>query len=237
MSTDKRSPKRTSASARPARGPAPTRGRDERSRKLSELRRTATDVYRRAILDAAERVFSTGKLAATRMAAIAKEAGLASGTLYNYFDSKEEIFQSLIEARGQELLGELEEVAARGLQPLPRLSATVAACLGHLEQHREMFLLFLQSPMLELAVSGSLSKAAERVNRRCMKVFEDAVGWAAQTGVLRRDIPPAELAIFLGGIIHGVVRAWLVDGQGRGAIGVKATTIVDLFVSGAGAPR
>jgi AcrR family transcriptional regulator len=232
MTADKRSPKRTSA-----RGPAPTRGRDERASKRTELRRNATDVYRRAILDAAERVFSGGGLAEARMAVIAREAGMASGTLYNYFESKEEIFQSLITARGEELVAELEEVAGRGLQPVARLSATVAACLGHLERHREMFALFVQTPMLELALHGSLSEAAERVNRRCMRIFEDAVAWAAETGVLRRDIAPAELTVFLTGVMHAVVRAWLMNDRGRGSIGVKAATIMELFVSGAGAQR
>jgi AcrR family transcriptional regulator len=231
MRADKRSPKR------PTKAPAAERPRDDRTRKRTALRRSATDVYRRAILDAAERVFSGGSFADAKMAAIAKEAGLAAGTLYNYFASKEQIFESLVELRGQELLEEIEAVAARGLQPLPRLSATVGACLGYTERHREMFRIFLHSPMIELAIEGGASEAAARIDRRAMRLLEDAVGWAAETGVLRRDVPPAELAVFLGGVIQAFIRAWLVHDRGRGSIAVKAATIVDLFIAGAGAAR
>lgn len=231
MKADKRSPKR------PNKPRAPERPRDERTTKRSALRRTATDVYRRAILDAAERVFAGGSFGDAKMAAIAKEAGLAAGTLYNYFVSKEEIFQSLIEARGQELVEQLEGVAGRGLQPLARLSATVAACLGHLEQHREMFLIFNQSPLLALAMHGAASEAANKVNRRTMRIFEDAVAWGAESGVLRRDLPGGELASFLAGIIHAFVRAWVAQDRGRGALSVKAAAIMELFVDGAGGRR
>lgn len=230
MRADKRSPKRRKP-------PAAAPPRDERSSKRTALRRGATDVYRRAILDAAERVFAGGSFASAKMAAIAKEAGLAAGTLYNYFASKEEIFQSLIEVRGQELLDQLDEVAGRGLQPLARLSATVAVCLAHLERHREAFLIFMESPFVELAMHGAASQAAQKMNRRAMRIFEDAVAWGQESAVLRRDLPAAELALFLAGVIHGFVRSWLVEERGRGTLALKAATIMQLFVEGAGGGR
>lgn len=47
------------------------------------------------ILNAAEQVFSQHGYSATTMDAVAAEAGVAKGSLYNYFDSKQQLFTRL----------------------------------------------------------------------------------------------------------------------------------------------
>ncbi|MBN2417122.1 TetR/AcrR family transcriptional regulator [bacterium] len=51
---------------------------------------------RAAILDNALRLFAAKGLAATRIAEIAKAAGMSQGLLYHYYRSKEEVFTALI---------------------------------------------------------------------------------------------------------------------------------------------
>lgn len=51
---------------------------------------------RRALLDAARRLFQTTPLDALRVAAVAREAGLAKGTVYLYFETKEALFLALL---------------------------------------------------------------------------------------------------------------------------------------------
>lgn len=62
---------------------------------------------RREILDAAELVFTTRGFTAARMDDIADTAGVAKGTLYLYFSSKQELFVSLLEERTQEYVNTL----------------------------------------------------------------------------------------------------------------------------------
>ena len=52
---------------------------------------------RRAILTAARRVFALIGYEATTVRDIIRETNLASGTFYNYFKSKEEVFQAIAE--------------------------------------------------------------------------------------------------------------------------------------------
>ncbi len=63
---------------------------------------------RALILDGAERVFVARGFAAARVEDIAEEAGVAKGTIYLYFASKQEVFVSLIEVRAQELVLSLQ---------------------------------------------------------------------------------------------------------------------------------
>ncbi|MBN1946378.1 MAG: TetR/AcrR family transcriptional regulator [Bradymonadales bacterium] len=72
---------------------------------------------RMRILEGALRVFAAKGFYKTRVSEIAKEAGVADGTIYNYFKSKDEILISLFEVKmdgilerlGQELKGGVEE--------------------------------------------------------------------------------------------------------------------------------
>jgi TetR/AcrR family transcriptional regulator of autoinduction and epiphytic fitness len=62
---------------------------------------------RRQIIEGASRVFSTMGFDAASMNDIAREAGVSKGTLYVYFDHKEELFTALIEDRRQTHMREL----------------------------------------------------------------------------------------------------------------------------------
>jgi AcrR family transcriptional regulator len=216
---------------------APRRGRPaaDRSDRRRELRRSATDLYRRAILEAAEREFSGRSFADAKMADIARQAGLAAGTLYNYFESKEAIFRSLVEMRGDELAASFDAVGAAGLVPMARLRAFMEAALAHLEQHRHMFLFLVQmGPVAELGLERLAGPAAERTHRRCVRHLEHAVREAQKAGVLREDLPAIELVHFFSGVIHGHVRAWLLSG-GKKGLAARASALLDLFVDGAAA--
>ncbi|MEZ5955457.1 MAG: helix-turn-helix domain-containing protein [Hyphomonas sp.] len=69
---------------------------------------------RRAILDAGRRVFARIGYEATTVRDIIRETDLASGTFYNYFKSKEEVFEAIAEDsthRYRELLSHVRERA------------------------------------------------------------------------------------------------------------------------------
>lgn len=190
---------------------------EDRSRKRRELKRSASGVYRRAILDAAERVFARGAFADARIADIARDAGMASGTVYNYFRSKEEIFQSLGDALGDELHARLDSAHASTSDPLARLEALVRTVLAHVEEHRSILPLLYQS---------------EKRCERYLRAFERALRDAIAGDALRRDFQAADLALFLTGAMSGTIRAWLAAG-GRKGLTARAPALVDLFVRGA----
>ncbi|HVA74219.1 MAG TPA: TetR/AcrR family transcriptional regulator [Acidimicrobiales bacterium] len=72
------------------------------------------DVRRRQIVEAASRVFAEKGFPATRMSDIAAEANIAQGTIYRFFDSKEEIAKAVFEVS--------EEICRAALQRILRES-------------------------------------------------------------------------------------------------------------------
>ena len=70
--------------------------------------RTQTEEKKRAILDATIEEFEAKGFASARIEDIAKKAGVAKGTVYNYFESKEALLMGLADELGDLIQGNLE---------------------------------------------------------------------------------------------------------------------------------
>src|SRR6185503_15218153 len=86
-------------------------------KRVPHPRLSARDAYRQSILEAAERELVRVGFGAAKMTHVARAAGVAVGTLYNYFDSKEQIFAEIIAHRCAEMRAQLAQ-DLRGGTPL-----------------------------------------------------------------------------------------------------------------------
>jgi AcrR family transcriptional regulator len=221
-----------------AAGPArPTRDERERRARRRSLRASASEVYRSAILDAAERVFGRAGFEAAKMTAIGREAGIAAGTIYNYFDSKQRLFRSLVELRGEELLERLAEVRRTSADARGRLDATLREIFGYFDDHRSMFGLLAELGSItgcDVRLSGG--PPLERICERYVRALEAVVADAIDAGDLRADVPAADQAVLLSGMLNAVTRGWLAH-ERPGPLAGHARILVDVFLNGLGARR
>lgn len=79
---------------------------------------------RTEILDAAQQLFTTKGVQATSIEDILKQVGIAKGTLYYHFPSKEAILRALIARTTQQIIDRAEQVAQ---SPLPAVQKFLAA--------------------------------------------------------------------------------------------------------------
>jgi AcrR family transcriptional regulator len=93
----------------------------------------------REILAAARRVMERHGLEAATMEEIAASAGVAKGTLYLYFQGREELIQALMSQVGENLLTDLEVILKRSGSPNEKLSHVVVLLLDYLERERVLF--------------------------------------------------------------------------------------------------
>src|SRR5688572_6554498 len=84
---------------------------------------------RERILSAAERIFARHGFFAAKVSDVAKEAGVADGTIYLYFKSKDDLLISLFERRMQEVNATLRTAVAKHKSPREQLRAFVQAYL------------------------------------------------------------------------------------------------------------
>ncbi len=127
---------------------------------------------RAAILSAASDLFSAGPGSLPTAAEIAWSAGLAKGTVYLYFRSKEEIFAALLlEGWGAVMQeGELLFQATKGNRAV-KIAAFLSALVAHLEHHPQLLRLdalgygVLEKNMLQGALVAHKAEYAARLER------------------------------------------------------------------------
>jgi len=72
---------------------------------------------RRAILDAAQEIFTEMGYGAASIRDVVRRSGLAAGTFYNYFPDKQSVFQAVLEEHTTELRRRLREARTRARDP------------------------------------------------------------------------------------------------------------------------
>jgi len=106
----------------------------------SERREQYLQERRDQIIDASIKVFGAKGFAGTNVADIAREAGIGKGTLYLYFKSKEDIFNSILTERS--FVPRLETLLQVNDQPVEEVLTKIArAYLDYVPQFIPLFML------------------------------------------------------------------------------------------------
>lgn len=199
-------------------------------RHLAQEQARAT--VRVAIVSAAKRLVERVGLHDLKMTELAAEAGVAVGTLYNYFPSREAVLRDLVAAGLTEFHAHLEAPFVAP-DPIGRVAELVRRTLGFIEERgaaiADLVRLVIEqeSPLCPLT-KGDVRATSELVRRLLVAELEAG----ARAGTIRRDVPPSELALALLGLVHVTLVFWMDSGRGRSLV-ARAEPLLDLFLNGA----
>jgi AcrR family transcriptional regulator len=159
---------------------------------------------RDAILEAAELALAEHGARGARMEAIAQHAGIAVGTLYNYFADRQQLIDALFEVRRGELVDALDHsIESSEAQPFElRLEAFLAAGLAHFQAHRA----FITLAMHEELRAGAGSKWPMQLELRARA--ERLIAAGVEGGLLRLE-DRATYPYVLIGLLRGLIDAAL----------------------------
>ncbi|MEI8254462.1 MAG: TetR/AcrR family transcriptional regulator [Deltaproteobacteria bacterium] len=140
------------------------------------------EVATTAILDAAEQVASEQGLVGARIEEIARRAGVAVGTLYNYFADRDTLMAAMKAARRAELLAALEQalVSAHGRPFREQLEVFLHAQLSFYEKHRQFFAVLF-------GTDGGSARPPNDLLRDIHALAEKLVRRGLREGALRPD--------------------------------------------------
>jgi AcrR family transcriptional regulator len=192
----------------------------------ARLQNRFREATRTAILDAAEVAFARSGLASARMDEIASEAGVAVGTVYNYFADRDALLASVLESRRAELTSRLDGALAStaGRTFAERLEALIAATLTHFDLHRELFEVLLQADAHAGARPGGLEALTERV--------EKLVRAGVKEGALRKADADLHPALVVGALRGMKLRA--LHGREKEPLAADAGRLTRLLLEGMG---
>ena len=170
------------------------------------------DARRAQLLDAAKRVFAARGYRAANIADICEEAGVARGTIYQYFRNKRDVLIALLDdvaARVKRVLAERPAVAIpRGSKP--PVAVIVQFCRARL---REMLQeIFVDEEILRLllrearGVDGVVDRAIAKIDGMILAEMEMDIR-AAQAGRIMRKAPPKLAARYLLGGVENMILA------------------------------
>jgi AcrR family transcriptional regulator len=166
----------------------------------------------RAILATASRLFAEKGYSQTTTAEIAREAGVAEGTLYHHFGSKDGIFLTLFDETMEGFLSGIEEILAGGRTGRESLSALVRFHFGYVSRHGEQFLILLRDFPIHLTVEHLAAGSPQRVRiDRITELFSRVLARGKSDGTLHLPFPVRETAEMLRGTFYGTTRLKMLD--------------------------
>jgi TetR/AcrR family fatty acid metabolism transcriptional regulator len=184
---------------------------------------------RERILQAAVKVFARSGFHATRVSEVAKAAGVADGTIYLYFDSKESLLVSLFEDRVEKLLTFMREELPKKPDAPARLRAVIDMQLGLLEGERDL----AEVITVILRQSTRLMKefAAPRFTEY-LDAIAKIVAEGQSSGAFRQDVSPHIAARAVFGALDGITLTWALGRAEAGALNRAAGQLADVFLRG-----
>jgi TetR/AcrR family transcriptional regulator, fatty acid metabolism regulator protein len=163
---------------------------------------------RRQILDAAIRVFARQGFHACRVSDIAREAEVAYGLVYHYFNSKEQVLNELFVERWSLLLRAIEEIDERPISPPEKLDAVAGFIIDS----------YRHEPELMKVIIVEVTRAANSFGRthlpeirqayeRIAKIVRDAQA----SGEFRDDVDPLIASMWFYGAIEQLLSGWVFE--------------------------
>jgi AcrR family transcriptional regulator len=138
-----------------------------------------------AILGAARCVFAAKGYEGTRIQDVADSMGIAKGTVYLYFRSKEDLYWGALRAGLAELHARSEQALERESGVEAKLRAFVATRLRHFDEQRDFFRVYFGGMGLALFQHGPAVAQIEDGYLEQVRILRALVDEGIASGVLR----------------------------------------------------
>jgi AcrR family transcriptional regulator len=180
---------------------------------------------RQLLIESAAEVFATQGFASTRVADIAQRAGVAKGTVYEYFSSKEELFFAVFEWINQQIRRRVDRVLEDDGDPRDRLITLLRTSAEIVAEHRELF-----SMNVDFWAASRGSAFEDRFATTCRSQYQEYRRLAAEVirrgqrdGTFRSQLDADSVATLVVSALDGLgVQCWF-DAS------IDAVRAVDVF--------
>jgi TetR/AcrR family fatty acid metabolism transcriptional regulator len=183
------------------------------------------------IIEAAVRVFARKGYFSSRVSDIAREAGIAAGTIYLYFKTKEDILTTLFREKMAEFVAKLWKAMADQPDPVAKVRRLVYLHFELLELNPELAeVVQIELRQGQKFFRGASSQEIGSYFALIASVLEEGVA----TGRFRANLPVKVATKMLFGAMDQMATSWVL-GKRDYRLADTAGAVADLFLQGVAA--
>ncbi len=180
------------------------------------------------ILEAAIRVFARQGFHQSTVAQIAKEAGVADGTIYLYFKNKDDILVQFFNYKTKQVFDSFRSEVDRADSSLDKLRYLIRRHLKEFQNNRDMAIVY----QVETHQSSRLAEAQIReMSQMYRDLISEIIEQGQQEGAIRKDLYLGLVKRFIIGAVDEVINTWL-HAEGEYDLVSMADPLVELFIRG-----
>jgi AcrR family transcriptional regulator len=185
-------------------------------RRYGDPPKMGTEAKRRKILDAAAFVFAHRGYHNAHISEIIRKAGIARGTFYLYFESKQDILSELLEVLLARLNAAIKKVQFGRKHPpaLEQIRANLARTLALLESERDLASILLDR---RVTLDPQLERKVEEFTEGVYRMIRSALREGTRMGLVRPCDPDLTARFLLGGLKEIMHRYGVRGGPSRGS--------------------
>ncbi len=182
---------------------------------IIERKEREKEQRRQDIIDAAEKVFFSKGVVESTMDDVAEEAELSKGTLYLYFQNKEELYFAITK-RGLDILIDMFKKAVKKEKlGIDKIHALGKAYYAFSKKYPDYFkaLIYFDSQTCDFDETSPMAMACEQQGLIALGFCADALQQGIEDGSIRSDIDPLKVAVILWGQTSGILQLIYLKGK------------------------
>jgi TetR/AcrR family fatty acid metabolism transcriptional regulator len=180
------------------------------------------------ILEAAVKVFARQGFHQSTVAQIAKEAGVADGTIYLYFKNKDDILVQFFRFRTKQVFESFRDAVDGAEASTDKLRYLVRRHLDEFQRDKD-------GAVVYQVETHQNSRLAEAQIREMSKMYRDLISeiieQGQQEGAIRKDLYVGLVKRFIIGAVDEVINTWLHAEEDYDLVSM-ADPLVELFIKG-----
>lgn len=183
---------------------------------------------RQQIITAATKIFARNGYHNATISDIAKKTGIAHGTVYLYFKSKEDLLITIFDEQMAEIVSYVKSEIEREESALQKLHRMINIQMQLIETNRDLtellLLEFRQSR--KFFESSSIDRVADYID-----LIVDVLKEGIAENTIREEIDVSTAATMLFCSIEGIITRWILE-DAQYSLEKTANTVIEVFLNG-----
>ena len=179
------------------------------------------------------KVFAEQGFHQSTIAQVAKEAGVADGTIYLYFKNKDDILIQFYRYKTRQVFQKFRNEVEKGSTAVEKLRNLIRTHLQEFQNDRDMAIVYQAETHQNRRLAFEQIRDMSKMYR---DIISEVIEQGQEEGTMRKDLYVGLVKRFVNGAVDEVINSWIHSG-GKYDLVSMADPLVDLFIRGIGSDK